>query len=61
MIGNSIFTTIAPYYNTPITKENYNEIKDKVEQDFKEKAYNIADSLGIKIKSISTNIGGFEF
>ena len=57
----SIFTTVAPYYNTPETKENIKEVKAKVEKDFKEKANSIATSLGISIRNINTNIGGFEF
>ena len=57
----SIFTTVAPYYNTPVTKENIKEVKAKVEKDFKEKANSIATSLGISIRNVNTNIGGFEF
>ena len=57
----SIFTTVAPYYNTPITSENAKEVRDKVEKDFKEKANSIASSLGITIRNVSTNVGGFEF
>ena len=59
--SNRIFTTVAPYYNTPVTKENIKEVKAKVEKDFKEKANSIATSLGISIRNVNTNIGGFEF
>lgn len=59
--SNGIFTTVAPYYNTPVTKENIKEVRAKVEKDFKEKANSIATSLGISIRNINTNIGGFEF
>ena len=58
---NTIKATIAPYYDTPLTKENYNEIKDAVDTTFRETANNLVTLLGGKIKDTTNNIGGFTF
>ena len=58
---NTIKSTIAPYYDTPLTKENYNEIKDAVDTTFRETANNLVTLLGGKIKDTTNNIGGFTF
>jgi len=58
---NSTFATVAPYYNTRITNENKEDITRAVERDFKEQANRIAKSLGLSIKGIFTNTGGFQF
>ena len=55
------FVQVAPYYETHVTKDNYEVIKEKSEKQFIDNAYKIADSIGIKIKSIDNNIGGFEY
>lgn len=57
----TISTTIAPYYNTQITNENSKEVRGLVQEQFIQRANTIAEKLGIKIKSISTNVGGFTF
>jgi len=59
--GDTIRATIAPYYDTPLTKENYNEITSKVDSSFKQTAENITSLFGGKIKDVSNNIGGFTF
>lgn len=53
--------TVAPYYNTPITSENFNEVKGQVETDFKNKAETITNLFGGKVTGIQTNIGGYTF
>ena len=58
---DTIKATIAPYYDTPLTKNNYSEIKSKVDTTFKETANNIVNMLGGKIKQTTNNIGGFTF
>ena len=58
---NTIKSTIAPYYDTPLTKENYSEIKDAVDTTFRETANNLATLLGGNIKDTTNNIGGFTF
>ena len=59
--NNNIKATIAPYYNTPLTKQNYGKIRNAVETSFNDTANNIATLMGDKIKDISNNIGGFTF
>lgn len=53
--------TVAPYYNTPITNENFDEVKGQVETDFKNKAEIITNLFGGKVSGIQTNIGGYTF
>lgn len=59
--NNTVQATIAPYYNTPLTKENYNEIKTKVDTSFRSTADSITKLLGGNVKDVSNNIGGFTF
>ena len=56
-----IYTTIAPYYNTKITESNKEEITNKIQKIFLDKAQEVANNLGISIASFSKNIGGFQF
>ena len=58
---NSQFATIAPYYNTNITAENKAEAKNAVDNDFRTRAKDIASALGMNIKNVYSNMGGFEF
>lgn len=53
--------TAAPYYNTKITSDNFNVIKDKVHAEFNKKAHEFAGELGIEIANVSINKGGFTF
>lgn len=55
------YVTVAPYFNTPITKENFDDVKNAVDSDFKSKANDIASLLGINVSNVDTNIGGFTF
>ena len=50
--------TIAPYAKTVVTAENFNDVKNNVEQNFKSQAHEIADALGLRLndRDISTNI-----
>ena len=57
----TVYATIAPYYNTRITDSNKKEITEKVRKVFLSKAKQVAKDLGISIKSVSNNIGGFTF
>lgn len=59
--NRNVKATIAPYYNTRLTKENYTTIRDAVDESFKSTANNIATLLGGKIKDTTNNIGGFTF
>ena len=57
----TVYATIAPYYNTRITDSNKKEITEKVQKVFLSKAKQVAKGLGVSIKSVSNNIGGFTF
>lgn len=58
---NKTFATVAPYYSTTVTDENYETVRDEIEAKFTENAKNIANNLGIGIKHITNNIGGYSF
>lgn len=56
-----IRATVTPYYNTPINKENFTNVKNAVEKDFLNYAEEVAAALNISVGSVDTNIGGFTF
>lgn len=58
---DSTYITVAPYYNTQLTSENFESIKNAVDKDFKETANKFSSLLGAKVENVSTNIGGFTF
>ena len=55
----SSYATVAPYYETGITDENYEEVYNAVNKTFRDNANEVAQALGINIKNVSENIGGF--
>jgi hypothetical protein len=59
--NDSTFITVAPYYNTELTNENFDDIKNAVDTEFKNKAHKFASLFNARIENISTNIGGFTF
>ena len=59
--NDSTFLTVAPYYNTQLTNENFESIKNAVDKDFKDIANKFASLFGAKIENVDTNIGGFTF
>lgn len=59
--SRSISVTAAPYYHSPLTKDNYKELREKIEKDFFNKANTFAQSLGITILSHTVNVGGFNY
>lgn len=59
--NKNVKATIAPYYDTPLTKSNYRKIKGVVDESFRNTANNIATLLGGNIKETTNNIGGFTF
>jgi len=59
--SNSVFSTVAPYYYTPITKRNFKQIRDAVHKDYLKKANTIASLLGLKVKGVTTNMGAYVY
>ena len=53
------YTTIAPYLDTVLTKENKKQITEKCFNTFITQAKTIADSLNIKYSKFDTNRGGY--
>lgn len=58
---NSQYATVAPYYNTEVTAENKQQVKEAVNRVFTDNAKNTAKILGIKLKGETSNMGGFTF
>lgn len=58
---NSQYATVAPYYNTEVTSENKQQVKEAVNKVFTDNAKNTAKILGIKLKGETSNMGGFTF
>ena len=58
---NSQYATVAPYYNTEVTAENKQQVKEAVNKVFTDNAKNTAKILGIKLKGETSNMGGFTF
>ena len=58
---NSQYATVAPYYNTEVTTENKQQVKEAVNRVFTDNAKNTAKILGIKLKGETSNMGGFTF
>jgi len=54
--------TIAPYAKTEVTAENFNTVKNNIEQEFKRQALEIAHALGLPLedRDVSTNIESME-
>ena len=59
--NDSVKTTIAPYFDTELTRDNYADIKGKIEDSYLDTAYRVAQMLCIDIESVSRNIGGYTF
>ncbi len=57
----SQYATVAPYYNTKVTAENKQQIKEAVNKVFTDNAKSAAKLLGMKLKGETSNIGGFTF
>lgn len=55
------YATVAPYYNTEVTAENKQQVKEAVDSAFRKKAEETAKSIGIKLKGDASNMGGFTF
>lgn len=53
------YVTAAPYREENVNDKNYESKKAKVEGTFLNKANEISRQLGVKIKNISDNMGGF--
>jgi hypothetical protein len=60
-VSGSNFITVAPYYNTQLTNENFETIKNAVDRDFKAAANKFSSLFGAKIEKVDINIGGFTF
>ena len=58
---SSQYATVAPYYNTEVTAENKQQVKEAVNRVFTDNAKNTAKILGIKLKGETSNMGGFTF
>ena len=58
---SSQYATVAPYYNTEVTAENKQQVKEAVNKVFTDNAKNTAKILGIKLKGETSNMGGFTF
>jgi hypothetical protein len=59
--GNTTKIAVAPYYDTKVsTIEEARKLRDSdTYKQYKQHIYDIADVLGIKVKNISDNIGGY--
>jgi len=59
--NNEKNVTVAPYYSTPVTNENYAEVKASADGAFRTKAQSLAESMGLSISEIRDNVGGYTF
>lgn len=53
--------TIAPYYDTAATKDNFEHFRQMAEKPFLNNAERILSAIGITPSRILTNIGGYSF
>ena len=53
--------TVAPYYDTPVTENNYEFLKYQAEDVFLKNAKDIQDVLGLTANQLLTNIGCYTF
>lgn len=59
--SRNMFSTVAPFYSQQVNDANYEGIRETVENRFTKEARSIAENLGIGIKNIQNNIGGYSF
>lgn len=55
----SSYVTVAPYYETGVTDSNYEEVHKAVDETFRNNANEVAKNLGVSIKNVTENVGGF--